>query len=47
MPMATIRPAMPESSSLKFWYLDSRMTESIASRPATIRLDTDTMPRPR
>ncbi len=47
MPIATIRPAIPESSSVKPWYLVSRTTASNAMTPAMIRLDTDTRPSPR
>ena len=47
MPMATIRPAIPDSSSLKFWYLESRTTARNAMSAAMARLETDTMPRPR
>ena len=47
MPMATIRPAIPDSSRAKFWYLVSSITASTASPPAITRLNTDTRPRPR
>ena len=47
MPMATIRPATPDSSSAKPWYLPSRMIASKTRTAAMIRLETATMARPR
>ena len=47
MPIATIRPAMPASDSVKPWYLLSRMTASQDSKAAVARLKTDTIARPR
>ena len=47
MPMATIRPAMPASSRVKFWYRESSTTARKVMVPAMSRLQTETMPRPR
>jgi hypothetical protein len=47
MPIATIRPAIPDSSRWKFWYHDSSTTARYTMSAAIARLETDTTPRPR
>src|SRR5579875_2730420 len=46
MPIATMRPAMPASDRVKFWYLLSSTTDRNVSAAEIARLKTDTSARP-